>query len=143
MDSRLKKCIDEKKIIQIPLQPDLVKKEMDAAIFDLKTAEESYSEGNHKWATVQAYYSMFHTSKALVLSRGYREKSHMCLSIALKSLLVDEGLLEQSHFEHFRDCMELREDADYGLIYSAHSAETVIGWAKEFLGAAERIIKIA
>lgn len=141
MDSRMRKCMDEKKMVQIPLQPDLVKKEMDAATFDLKTAEESFSEGNHKWATVQAYYSMFHTAKALVLSKGYREKSHICLSIALKSLLVDENLLEHSHFEHFRDCMELREDADYGLIYSEHSAETVIGWAKGFLAAAEKIIR--
>ncbi|MEW5997127.1 MAG: HEPN domain-containing protein [Candidatus Micrarchaeota archaeon] len=140
MDSKLKRCIDERKIVQIPLQPDLVQKEIDAAIFDLKTAEESFSEGNHKWATVQAYYSMFHSAKALVLSKGYREKSHVCLSIALKSLLVDKNLLEQSHYEHFRDCMELREDADYGLIYSRHSAETVIGWAKEFLEAARKVI---
>ena len=141
MDSKLKKCLDEKRLVRIPVQPDLVQKEMDAASFDLNTAEESFSEGNHKWATVQAYYSMFHTAKALVLCRGYREKSHACLSIALKSLLVDENLLGQSHFEHFRDCMELRDDADYGLIYSKHSAETVIGWANEFLEAARRIIQ--
>jgi uncharacterized protein (UPF0332 family) len=141
MDSKLKRCLDEKRLVKIPVQPDLIQKEMNAASFDLNTAEESFSEGNHKWATVQAYYSMFHTAKALVLYRGYREKSHACLSIALKSLLVDENLLEQSHFEHFRDCMELREDADYGLIYSKHSAETVIGWANEFLEAARRIIR--
>lgn len=141
MDSRMRRCIEEKKMVRIPVQPDLVKKEMDAALFDLRTAEESFSESNYKWATVQAYYSMFHTAKALVLSRGYREKSHACLSIALKSLLVDENLLAQTHFEHFRDCMELREDADYGLVYSEHSAETVIGWAKEFLNAAEGIIR--
>ncbi|MBI5635841.1 HEPN domain-containing protein [Candidatus Micrarchaeota archaeon] len=94
MDSRFKNCLEEGKLEKISVQPDLVKKEIDAASFDLASAEKSIKENNPKWATVQAYYSMFHTAKALVLSKGYREKSHACLSIALKALFVDEGILE-------------------------------------------------
>lgn len=126
--------------MKIGVQPDLVKKEAAAAAFDLESAQKSLEEANPKWATVQAYYSMFHTAKALALHKGYREKSHACLSIAIKALFVDANELEARQLEHFRDCMALRKDADYGLIYSDKSAEEVIGWAREFLSAAGKIL---
>jgi uncharacterized protein (UPF0332 family) len=85
---------------------------------------------------------MFHTTKALVLSKGYREKSHLCLSIALKALFIDSNVLETKHFERFRDCMNLREDADYGLVYSEGSAKAAVEWAKEFLEDAKSEIKM-
>ncbi|VVC02206.1 HEPN domain protein [uncultured archaeon] len=140
MDERFKRCLDEQRIVKIAVQPDLIEKELAAAEFDLKSAEESGGGDNFKWATVQAYYSMFHSTKALVLSKGYREKSHLCLSIALKALFVDEGIIEMKHFTHFRDCMNLRQDADYGLVYSEASAEEVVKWAKEFLEVARKVI---
>ena len=141
MDSRFKSCIEEGSLVKIGAQPDLINKEVDAAELDLKSARASLKESNPKWATVQAYYSMFHTAKALVLSRGYREKSHFCLSIAIKALFVDESKLEKRHFERFRDCMSLRQDADYGSIYSDKSAEEVARWAGEFLTEAKKILK--
>ncbi|MFH1448056.1 MAG: HEPN domain-containing protein [Candidatus Micrarchaeota archaeon] len=140
MDSRFKRCLEERKLVRMSVQLDLVKKELDEAENDLISAEKSLVEDNPKWATVQAYYSMFHVAKALVLSKGYREKSHICLSIALKSLFVDK--LEQRHYEHFRDCMGLRMDADYGSVYSSETARDVIVWAREFLVVAKKILKL-
>ncbi|PIO06645.1 hypothetical protein COT29_00065 [Candidatus Micrarchaeota archaeon CG08_land_8_20_14_0_20_59_11] len=141
MDSRFKRCLDERKIVNIGLQPDLIRKEIEGAEFDLKSAEASISENNHKWAIVQAYYAMFHTAKALVLSKGYMEKSHACLSIALKTLFVDEGVLEAKHFNRFRDCMGLREDADYGMVYSDASAGDAVRWAREFFEEARGMVE--
>jgi uncharacterized protein (UPF0332 family) len=140
LDSRFALCLEEGKLVKIGVQPDLVQKELDAAEFDLKSSEKSLGEGNPKWATVQAYYSMFHTAKALCLSKGYREKSHACLSIAIRALFVDSSELEARQLEHFRDCMALRKDADYGLVYSDKSAEEVVGWAREFLSAARKLL---
>ncbi|MFH1199839.1 MAG: HEPN domain-containing protein [Candidatus Micrarchaeota archaeon] len=94
MDSRFSNCIDEGKIVKIGVQPDLVKKELAAAESDLHSCENSLKEDDAKWATVQAYYSMFHSAKALVLSKGYREKGHYCLAVALKALFVDENLMQ-------------------------------------------------
>ncbi len=139
MDSRFKQCLEEGKLVKIGVQPDLVKKEINEAESDLKSAEKSLKEKNPKWATIQAYYAMFHTAKALVLSKGYREKSHVCLSIALREFF--EKHIERKHFERFRDCMNLRMDADYGMIYSEKSAEEVIKWAGEFLAEAKRILR--
>ena len=141
MDSRFKNCMEEGKIVKIGAQPDLVKKELAAAELDLKSCEKSLKEDDPKWATVPAYYSMFHSAKALVLSKGFREKSHYCLSVALKALFVDGNLLEAVHYERFRDCMNLRQDADYGMIYSEKSAGEVALWAREFLSEAKKLLK--
>ncbi len=140
MDERFQRCVQEGKLVKGEIELDLVKKELDAAQSDLKIAEKSLSEHNFKWATIQAYYSMFHTAKALVLSKGYREKSHQCLSVALKALFVDSSLLKKNHFDHFRDCMNLRQDADYGLIYSETSAVGAVNWAEDFLEAGGAIL---
>ena len=139
MDSRFRQCLEEKKLVKIEIQMDLVGKEIQASQFDLASAEKSLKEGNPKWATVQAYYSMFHTAKALVYRKGYREKSHVCLSIALRALYED--VVDAKHFERFRDCMNLRQDADYGMIYSDRSAREVTDWAEEFLKAAREALK--
>ena len=139
MDSRFKGCIEEGKLVKMEIQMDLVGKEVLAADFDLRSAEKSLEEKNPKWATVQAYYSMFHTAKALVYRKGYREKCHACLSIALRALY--ENVMDAKHFERFRDCMNLRNDADYGMIYSDKSASEVVEWAKEFLDGARAALK--
>ncbi len=141
MDDAFKRCLEEGRIVKTAVQPDLIKKEIEAARTDLETAEESASTGRFKWVTVQAYYSMFHSAKALVLSKGYREKSHACLTVALKALFIDSGLLEERHYNQFRDCMNLRQDADYGMIYSEASAKETVEWAKEFLEAVARQLK--
>jgi uncharacterized protein (UPF0332 family) len=70
------KCVETRKLRKIGVQADLMAKELESSKFDLMSAEFSLANNNPKWATVQAYYSMFHTAKALVLSKGYREKSH-------------------------------------------------------------------
>ncbi len=62
----------------------MVKKEIEGSKLDLSSAEESLNDEEYKWASVQAYYSMLHAAKALGLKKGYREKSHYCLLIALR-----------------------------------------------------------
>ena len=106
MDSRFRQCLEEKKLVKIEIQLDLVGKEVQAAEFDLRSAEKSLKEGNPKWATVQAYYSMFHTAKALVYRKGYREKSHACLSIALRALYED--VMDAKHFERYANEFDFR-----------------------------------
>ncbi|MBI2079836.1 HEPN domain-containing protein [Candidatus Micrarchaeota archaeon] len=141
MDERFEKCIKEGKLVKEKVDPDLIKKEINGAESDIRSATNSFSERDFKWTTIQSYYSMFHTAKALVLSKGYREKSHKCLSIAIKALFIDALTLETKHYDHFRDCMNLREDADYGLVYSENSARTALDWAKDFLNSTKIIIK--
>ena len=140
MNSQFKHCIDKHKLIKVKDTADLISKELSESQSDLSSAQSSLNEKNHKWTIVQAYYSMFHASKALIYKKGYREKSHHCLAIALKALFVDENIMEEKYYNYFRDCMALRHDADYGMIYSAESSKEVVDWAKEFLKEAKKLI---
>ena len=115
-------------------------KELDSAEYDLERAINSLEEEDFKWAAVQSYYSMFHAAKALVLKKGYREKSHFCLVIALRELYVNEDTLNTEMVENLELCMHLRHEADYGLAYHQESAETAIKYAGEFLNDALKLL---
>ncbi len=83
-----RKCIERGGLSRVDGDPQIVAKEILVARQDLSEAEASIKRGSFKWATVQAYYAMFHIARALVYQSGYREKSHRCLAIALRELYV-------------------------------------------------------
>lgn len=85
---------------------------------------------------------MFHTARALIYSKGYREKSHYWLLVALQSLFVEKGLLDESLTKDFHDAMVLREDADYHRKFSKKGAEVTIESAKLFLEQAKSILSV-
>ena len=134
------RCIKERRLVKIKPSNEMIQKELDSAEYDLERAENSLEEGDLKWAAVQSYYSMFHAAKALVLKKGYREKSHFCLVIALRELYVKEDTLNAEMVENLELCMHLRHEADYGLTYHQESAETAIKYAGEFLNDALKLI---
>ena len=96
-------------------------------------------DGNFKWAIIQGYYSIFHAARALLYSKGFREKSHYALLIAVQELFRDE--LESSLVQGFEDAMNLRQTADYGLTFSKEGAINVIETAENFLLKTKEILR--
>lgn len=131
--NEFQKCLEQRRIVKIIPTQELIEKELTHAKYDLKSAEESLEKEDSKWSSVQAYYSMFHTAKALVLKKGYREKSHYCLIVALRELYITTGELDANIGEDLEHCMDIRHEADYGLTYDIESAELCIDAAKRFL----------
>lgn len=131
MRYQFEQCISKGKIVKINIDPDLISKEMREAENDLNSCEKSLKDGNFKWAIIQAYYSMFHSFRALIFSRGFREKSHICLKYATESLFVDAGLLDNQFLQNFDYAMKMREGADYGHIYSADTAHELVNSASK------------
>jgi len=86
---------------------------------------------------------MYHSARALVFSKGYREKSHFCLYVALQELFVDQGSIEVDLAESFHASMRMREGADYRDSFSREGALLVIGKAGQFLIRAEEILSLA
>ena len=80
--------------------------------------------------------------RALLYSKGYREKSHICLYIAIKKLFVEEGTLDSKFSEDLYNCMVLREDADYHHKFSQEGAKAAIESAERFLHMAQKLLKI-
>jgi uncharacterized protein (UPF0332 family) len=99
MNPEFSDCLKRKRIQEFSRGKSLTDKEIKTAEQDLLTAKESFKNGNFKWSTIQSYYAMFHSARALLYAENYREKSHFCLIVALKSLYVDKQLLQPSLIE--------------------------------------------
>jgi len=136
-----KECLDKRKIIFFPRAKGLAKKELLAAEEDLAEARDRFGHGKYKYATINAYYAIFHAARALIYSKGYRERSHYCLAVALEALFVDEDLLKSRYVRIFQDTMALREDADYSGSFSKEGASMSISNAGEFIEVARNLIR--
>jgi len=143
MNQEFKKCLESKKIVAFPTGKKLAAKELSVAKSDLSDAKAGFDTGRYKWSTIQAYYAMFHAARALIYSQGYREKSHYCLAIALRSLFVDEGAMDAKLVRDFLNAMNLREAADYEAEFSQSGAKAVIASAEKFIEKATAILGIS
>lgn len=136
-----KECLSLGKIKKFPSAVKLVSKELKSAKEDLETAQVSFRAQNFKWATIQTYYSMFHAARALIFSKGYRERSHYCLIVALRTFFVEAKLLDFNLVEAIEMGKLLRENADYEDEFSNGSAQSLLDKAKKLLCRCEEILK--
>jgi uncharacterized protein (UPF0332 family) len=144
MNNGFEKCLKRRSIIKQEFTNSLIPNELEAANRDLERARRTFDEYlddlDYKWATIQAYYSMFHAARALLYKKGYREKSHFCLKVALQALYADEGLLDQSLVDDFDTTMLLKETADYKSDFSKEGAVSALNSAEEFLNATQKLL---
>lgn len=117
----------------------MVQKEIGAAQSDLDDARASLNLGKLKWATIPGYYSMFHSARSLLYSKGYREKSHYALSVAIEELFSNYP--GTTMIDTFRNAMDLRQEADYGLTFSQNGAIETMENAELFLVKTKEILK--
>ena len=137
----LKEALEKKKIISFSVGPKLISKELEAAKEDLLDAKDLFSRERFKSATTLAYYAIFHTARALLYKKRYREKSHIQLAFAIKAFYVDEGLLSREYYDNFIQALDFRELADYKSKFSRPGAERNIQAAEEAIKLTEDILK--
>ncbi|MBU4251714.1 MAG: HEPN domain-containing protein [Candidatus Omnitrophica bacterium] len=140
-DYDLKEALEKKKIISFPAGPSLISKELEAAKEDLLDAKDLFSRERFKSATTLAYYTIFHTTRALLYKKGYREKSHIQLGFAIKAFYVDKGLLPQEYYNNFIQALDFRELADYKSKFSKETAERNIQAGEEAIRSTGNILK--
>lgn len=141
MENKFQKCLERKKIVPFSRGPRLATKETELASFDLTRSKASFKQGDYKWSTIQAYYSMFHSARALLYVKSYREKSHQCLIEAIRALYLEKGFLDYTLVETLQKAKTLREEADYYGEFSKENAEYLINKVEEFLEKAKEISK--
>ena len=88
---QFRRLLQERKLQRIQPKKDIVLREIKSAEYDIGKSKNSFEEEDYKWTIVQAYYSMFHAARALIYSKGYREKSHRACLIALKEFFLTAG----------------------------------------------------
>jgi len=140
LNPRLTELVESGRIVKFSRAPTLVAKELRAAQRDLEEAHSSLHRESFKWCTIQAYYSMFHSGRALLYAAGYREKSHAALAIALECLYTEEGKLRKRITDGLVFGKELRENADYREDFSAEGAQALVRSAEEMLDAARALV---
>jgi uncharacterized protein (UPF0332 family) len=133
-------CLEKGRLRKYPPAVELAPAELEQAAMDLSAARQSQDQGSHKWASIQAYYAMFHAARALVYAAGLRERSHHCLQYALRELYVKTKRLDVRIVEALQLAKVLRENADYYGRFSPESAGQLINDAEEFLAAAQKLI---
>ncbi|MFC1808042.1 HEPN domain-containing protein [Candidatus Omnitrophota bacterium] len=141
MDYYFKRCIEKKNLVKADADKELIKKELTAAGSDLKDSRDVFAIGKYKLATITAYYCMFHAARALLYSKGYREKSHFCLRTAIKNFFVDSNMLESSFLDDYDMAKDLRENADYKSDFSKEGAKQLIVTAEKFLKKTQFLLK--
>lgn len=142
MNQDYKNCLDKGKIFAESAAKELAVKELATASTDLEEARDRFTHDRYKYCTITAYYAMFHAARALLYSRGYKERSHRCLVAALEFFFVKNNLLEMRFIRGLLKAMSLREDADYADEYSQKGAQDVLTGAQEFIQKAQEILII-
>lgn len=140
LEREFEKCSKEGKIKKFSRAKGLSTKELKVAESDLLAAKQGLEGEQWKWCTIQAYYSMFHTARALLYSEGYREKSHYCLRIAVEALFVSTGKIGEIFIDALQTAKQMRENADYEENFSEVGARKLVGLAEEFLKEAKNIL---
>jgi Uncharacterized conserved protein related to C-terminal domain of eukaryotic chaperone, SACSIN len=135
-------CIKRGKIKPFSRGVTLAPQELETAKADLETARKTHKEGDYKWATIQIYYSMFHSARALLYAKNLREHSHYCLIAAVKTLYIETKHIPAYFLEGLQEAKNLREEADYYNRWSQAGSEKLLKIAEEFLHKAESLIKV-
>lgn len=60
------------------------------------------------------YYSCFHATTALLLSKNLTTKTHSGVGTLLQKEFVQKGLFDIKHASHFSKLMSERNESDYG-----------------------------
>lgn len=126
MGGIIEDLIAKGKIKRCNFDEEMYLKEFRVGEKDLESAKYSFETENYKWATIQAYYGIFHMIRGIVFKSGYREESHAALKQVFKELYIKDGTLPLSIYNCFENGMHLREMADYKETYSRSGAENII-----------------
>ncbi len=104
----------------------------------LSAARHLLSGGHYSDTVSRAYYAMYFTTTALLLSRGLASKTHSGLVALLFEHFVKPGLLDREVASLLPAAMAARHEADYGFPDRSTELE-----ARETLADAERFVRRA
>ena len=117
-----------------------VEKSLEISSRFLKSAGKNLEIEEYEMTEIAAYNAIFHAARALLFRKGYVERSHACLIIALRQLYKDD--LKFIEYLNAFDRIRLsRHNIQYGGITTdKDEAEYVLGFAIEFLDVAKELL---
>jgi len=141
MMSKIDELIKKRKLKKAEISIDMCLKEFNISYKDLQSAKRSFEDENYKWATIQAYYAVFHAVRCVIYKSGYREESHSAMKTAFKELYIETGLMPVKVFLTLERGMDLREMADYKETFSRNGADLLIHGVEESIRIIEEYLQ--
>ena len=135
-----KDCLSEVLIRKDKSAPGRVKKSLEIAERFLLSAKKNIEIEELEMSEIAAYNSIFHLSRSLLFKKGYTERSHICVILALKEFYKNNHELIDllNTFDKIRIS---RHNIQYGgTLIDREEAEFVYDFAKQFLSKTRKII---
>ena len=127
---RFEECLERGLIKSDPQASRRIESSLEAAGRFLRSAERNLEIEEYEMAEIAAYNRTFHSARSLLFARGYVERSHYCLGIALRSLYGGKIVDLLKTLDKLRLS---RHNVLYGgALVGREEAEFVIKFAKEF-----------
>ncbi len=128
---RFEECLDKGLIKKDPLASERVESSLMIAERFLRSSNRNLEIDEYEMAEMAAYNSAFHAARALLFAKGYTERSHFCLGIALRGLYRGKIADLLKTFDKIRLS---RHNVQYGgALVTEDEAVFVIDFARDFL----------
>lgn len=101
----------------------------------LKAAKELFQNGDYDFSASRAYYSMFHVTEAVLLTKNLASSSHRGLLALFYEHFIKPDLFDKSLHQDLNHAMDLRQQGDYWA-----DSEITDDMAKDLLVKAENYI---
>jgi len=122
-------CVEKGLIKKSSDAPQRIKQSVALGDNFLKSAQRNFEISEYVVCELIAYTALFHYARALLFKKGYIERSHACLFIALKKCYPAEKEL----FEKADKIRVERHNLQYtGLTTDKETASFVLNFVKEF-----------
>jgi len=109
----------------------------------LNSANSNFGIKDLEMVELAAYNSAFHSARALLFAKGFKERSHYCLAVAVRQLYKENREVVE-FINSFDELRHSRHNVQYGGgLVSEEEAEYVLGLAGEFLELVKKVLNIA
>ena len=133
-------CLSKGLIRKDKTAPERVNKSLEIAERFLTSSKKNLEIEELEMVEIASYNSIFHSSRALLFKKGYTERSHICVILALKELYKNdyEFIDLLNTFDKIRIS---RHNIQYGgILIDMEEAEFVYDFARQFLEKTKSII---
>jgi len=108
-----------------------------------KAAAKLFKDGDVDFAASRAYYSLFYTAEALLLSRGLSFSSHSAVIANFGKEFAKTGVFNPKFHRYLTESQDRRNIGDYSVLAEVTKEEVreMLGWAEEFIKEAENYLE--
>lgn len=116
---------------------------LDKAKRSRKAAAKLFKDGDVDFAASRAYYSLFYTASALLLARGLSFSSHSGVIANFGREFARTRAMDPKFHNYLIESQDRRNIGDYSIVAEVTEGQTreMLGWAKEFIKAAEEYLE--